>query len=98
MFKSHLVHIVIDFGKFFFKTFSFSNGKNDFSSFLIFVRKTFNKTPVVKDILWESFSLGISSKGSSETKRFRDRKISFNLELNNNLLNLKEYQQFGFIR
>lgn len=82
IFKSHFIHIVVKFGQLFFKSFSLSNTNYEIACFSIFVGKSFNCTPVVKHILWESFSLSISSKGSGETERLRNWQICFNLELN----------------
>ena len=79
LFTSKPVNVVSNFGNLGFKSFSLSDAKNQISSLSVNKRETFNVLPVVEHTLREGFSLGVSSEHTSETERFRDGQVSFDL-------------------
>ena len=81
--KSHLVHIIVDVWDGFLKSLSLPDANDQFLSLGVFKRHALDDCPVVEHVLGEGFSLGVSSKSSSETERFRDWKISFDLRIKN---------------
>ena len=77
--KSHSVDIVSDLGDFLLESLSLSNTDDQVLSFLVNQGEALDSLPMIKDVLGESFSLSVSSEHTSETERFRDRKVSFDL-------------------
>lgn len=76
---SKFVNVVNNFGDLDLKSFSLSDVEDQLSSLGINKGKTFDVLPVVEDALGEGFSLGVSSEHTSETERFRDGQVSFDL-------------------
>lgn len=67
--KSSFVLVIIKLREFLLETFSLTNSNNEFCSLSIFIRESLDDAPVVKNVLGESLSLGVSSKCSSKTER-----------------------------
>lgn len=66
--KSHSVGVIGNLGHFGLESFSLSDAKDQVLSFLVNQGETLDNFPMVKDVLGESLSLGVSSEHAGEAE------------------------------